>query len=393
MDIVNRLARRRRFSYSEVMRTRVAIVGGGLAGLFAARRLHAANVELVLIEARDRFGGRILTVDEAGQPSEDGFDLGPSWYWPRVQPAIADLVAELGLPAFGQNSDGDVIFERMSREGPQRYHGLAQEPLSFRLVGGTAALVHALTRELPREQILPGTQVKAMALTSDGVELTIKRADGAAEKLMAGQVIVTMPPRLLEATVSFTPDQEAATVRRWRDTPTWMAPHAKFFAVYDRPFWRDAGLSGTAQSMVGPMAEMHDATTASGRAALFGFLGIGAEQRAVLGEEALTRACLDQFARIFGADASSPRATLFKDWAADPLTATPADRGAGGHIAPDPAPWVAGPWGERLALGGSETSPSEPGYLAGAVVAATRAVAETLEKLGAGRSATASRQC
>jgi monoamine oxidase len=101
-----------------------------------------------------------------------------------------------------------------------------------------------------------------------------------------------------------------------------MAPHSKFFALYDHPFWREAGLSGTAQSMVGPMMEMHDATTASVKAALFGFLGVAAEQRVLLGEEALTRACLDQFARIFGEEAGGPRATLFKDWAADPLTAT-----------------------------------------------------------------------
>jgi monoamine oxidase len=163
-----------------------------------------------------------------------------------------------------------------------------------------------------------------------------------------------------------------------------MAPHAKFFAVYDQPFWREAGLSGTAQSMVGPMPEIHDATTASGQAALFGFLGVGADQRAALGEDALTRACLDQLARLFGADARHPRATLFKDWAADPLTATAADRVATGHPVPDLAPWVSGPWQARLALAGSETSPSEPGYLAGAVVAAARAVADTVQKLGAG---------
>jgi monoamine oxidase len=366
------------------METQVAIVGGGLAGLYAARLLHAVKLEFVLIEARDRLGGRILTVDKTGHPAEDGFDLGPSWYWPRMQPALAGLVAELGLSSFGQNSDGDVIFERMSREAPQRVRPVAQDPQAARLAGGTGALVRALARDLPRERLLLSTQVTAMALRGDGVELAIRRADGADETLVAGQVIAAVPPRLLEATVSFTPPQEASTALRWRGTPTWMAPHAKFFALYDRPFWCDAGLSGTAQSMVGPMAEMHDATTASGGAALFGFLGVGAEQRATLGEEALTRACLDQLARIFGADARSPRATLFKDWAADPWTATAADRGAGGHPAADSAPWVAGPWKERLALAGSETSPSEPGYLTGAVVAAGRAVAETREKLGAG---------
>ena len=146
------------------------------------------------------------------------------------------------------------------------------------------------------------------------------------------------------------------------------------FALYDRPFWREAGLSGTAQSMVGPMAEMHDATTAGGRAALFGFLGVGADQRTVLGEDALTAACLTQLARIFGEEARTPLATFLKDWSADPLTATPADRVAGGHVIPNDDPWVSEAWKQRLLLAGSETSPVEPGYLAGAVIAARRAV-------------------
>ncbi|HWK50790.1 MAG TPA: FAD-dependent oxidoreductase [Steroidobacter sp.] len=364
----------------DVSKCAVAIVGAGLAGLCAARLLQAQGIDFILIEARDRLGGRIFTANQAGLPCEDGFDLGPSWYWPHMQPAIGALVEELGLTAFCQSSDGDVIFERMSRESPQRYRGLVQEQQSMRLVGGTAALVRALAQELPIERIQLNTQVTAMALTEKDVELSLSRAGGEVEKLTATQVIAALPPRLLEATVSFMPAQDAATAQRWRDTPTWMAPHAKFFALYERPFWRDAGLSGTAQSMVGPMVEMHDATTASGGAALFGFLGVAAEQRAALGEETLARACLNQFARIFGAEASHPRATLFKDWATDPLTSTAADRAASGHIEPGDELWVSGPWREHLALAGSETSQSDPGYLAGAVVAANRAVARTLAR-------------
>ena len=121
-------------------RTTIDIIGAGLAGLHASRLLRAAHVDFVLIEARDRLGGRILTVHDYGQPADDGFDLGPSWYWPRMQPAIADLIEELDLPAFAQHSDGDVIFERMSREGPQRYHGDPEEPRSFRLAGGAGSL-------------------------------------------------------------------------------------------------------------------------------------------------------------------------------------------------------------------------------------------------------------
>lgn len=366
--------------------TRVVIIGAGLAGLNAARLLHRAGIGFVLFEARDRPGGRILTVDETGQPAEDGFDLGPSWFWPGMQPPIGDLVAELGLPAFGQHSEGDVVFERMSREAPHRFPGMRQEPQSMRLAGGTAALIRALLRDVPPGSLHFEARVASMRVTDTGAELSVQHADGSSETVRAEHVIAALPPRILDATIRFEPAQRPETLQRWRDTPTWMAPHAKVFAVYDRPFWRKAGLSGTAQSMVGPLAEIHDATTASGRAALFGFVGVGvgAQQRASLGEGALATACIQQLARIFGQEAAHPRATLYKDWAGDALTATPEDLLSAGH--PDGADdgWVSGPWHDRLTLAGSETSPREAGYLAGAVEASRHAVDIVLKRL-AGR--------
>lgn len=362
------------------MHTAVAIVGGGLSGLVAARRLHARGVDVTVLEARARLGGRILSADETGTPSEDGFDLGPSWFWPHAQPGLAALVGELGLATFAQHSAGDLMFERMSRERPSRYRPADQDSQSFRLVGGTQTLVAALAASLPEARIRTGVRMSGLALSGRRVDIRLAGAAAPDEVFTADQVIAALPPRLL-ADVSLVPGIDPVCARRWRETPTWMAPHAKFFAIYDRPFWRDAGLSGTAQSFVGPLSEVHDASTASGKAALFGFVGLGVHARVSLGEPALTAARVEQLVRIFGAEASHPRATLIKDWASDPLTAAPLDAAPGGHPQVSGHPWVTGPWCEVLSLAGSETSTTEPGYLAGAVSAAERAVAEVLARL------------
>lgn len=363
------------------MRTTVAIIGGGVAGLCAARLLRAAGVEFKLFDARERLGGRVLSVDASGQASGDGFDLGPSWFWPDMQPALGSLVQELGLAAFAQNSEGDVLLERIRNTRPQRHPGMHQVPQSMRLVGGTGALVHALARDLPSQSLQLGARVTRMMLGEAVVTLHVVRSNGQEEILEASQVIAATPPRLLQASVDFAPALPSAVARRWRDAATWMAPHAKFLALYDRPFWRAAGLSGTAQSMVGPLVEIHDASTASGAAALFGFCGVEADRRAAMSEAALADACLEQLARLFGPEAARPSGTLFKDWAADGWTATADDRNPSGHPLPGGAAWVTGPWQERLSLGGSETSTTAPGYLAGAVDAAERAVSEVTARL------------
>ena len=76
------------------MRRDAVVIGAGVAGLSAARELSAAGRDVLVLEARDRIGGRTWTVDLAGAPA----DLGASWiHGPHENPLTAFL-AEANIP-------------------------------------------------------------------------------------------------------------------------------------------------------------------------------------------------------------------------------------------------------------------------------------------------------
>ena len=81
-------------------------------------------------------------------------------------------------------------------------------------------------------------------------------------------------------------------------------------------------------------------------------------------------------ARLFGPQAAAPRGEFIQDWALESYTATLADLDSVGHHAEAPPPAAAsGPWCGRLMGVASEWSPQFPGYVAGAIEAASLAVA------------------
>lgn len=91
----------------ETLETDVAIVGAGLAGLVAARRLGGSGVSAVVIEARDRVGGRLLN-EELGEGKV--VEVGGQWIGP-TQDRIAALAAELGVETFPTHDEGRHLLE------------------------------------------------------------------------------------------------------------------------------------------------------------------------------------------------------------------------------------------------------------------------------------------
>jgi monoamine oxidase len=359
------------------------VVGAGLSGLVAANLLERLGLCGTLLEARGRIGGRVF-----GVAAEDGthrFDLGPAWVWPELNPRTADWLSTLGLALFEQQGRGAGLVELPSQAVRRHATGFAQQPPSMRLVGGIACLTDALRARLVRTRVLLGTRVRGLNACPDGTVSVEFERGGQVGALVASSVILALPPRLLASTLRWSPALPAEQSQRWGDAPTWMAGHAKLLALYRTPFWRAAGLSGSAVSQAGPLAEVHDASDAEGRhAALFGFVGVPVAWRWRMGRQALIDASVAQLGRLFGAEALTPRAVYLQDWAEEAETATPADaQPASAHPAPMSTALLA-PWRDRIHLAGSEFAPGFPGYLEGAVLAAELAVDALQAHLGSG---------
>lgn len=360
----------------------VVIIGGGLSGLCAAFLLEKREIDYVLLEARDTLGGRIL----AGKPIKkstsslinselksfvDQFDLGPSWFWPEYQQQFDRLLNELRLQSFAQFEEGDMIVERALDESVLRTTGYRSSPTSMRINGGMTALIQSLYTRLEPSRVMTNQIVHKISKIEESIIIECEDNSNEGSSWHAQHVLLALPPRLVSETIVFEPALPVELKRQWHHTATWMAPHAKYIAVYDHPFWQEQGLSGSARSAQGPMVEIHDASIPEGSAALFGFIGIPASRRQNMSDAVLKMHCSAQLVRLFGTQAAAPTIEYLKDWSKDRFTATSMDASSDGqHAATPNAQATSGAWKECLTGIGSEWSLQFSGYLAGAVDAA-----------------------
>lgn len=352
--------------------TDVLIVGGGLAGLALAWQCQQRGNDYRLIEARDRWGGRVLSHAVTLGQCAAHVDVGPSWFWPG-QPRIAQLIEQLNLQAFDQFSDGATAYED-ERGHLSRNRGYASMQGAFRLLGGMGALTAALSARLDTRRI--ALNCAALKINPAGEELLTEVAHGATavRRIQSRRVVLAVPPRVIAKSIHLDAMVNPTQLAALQSIPTWMAAQAKVVAVYERPFWREAGWSGDAMSRHGPLVEIHDASGAPGTPyalyALFGFVGVPAAARQGQ-SEALLEHAKQQLARLFGDAALQPVKIILQDWVEEPHTATPLDAKA---LAQHPdyglPPALLNLAQGRLLLACSEVAPEYGGYLEGALSAA-----------------------
>ena len=442
----------------------VAVVGGGLSGLAAARRLNARGRSVIVLEARDRVGGKMRTDHVAGHHA----DLGAHWIGP-TQDRIAALARELGVRTESQHLNGDAVLvsrgrrhtfggslprlsplalaelgvaqlrlDRLRRRVPledpwiltaandwdaqtvatfTRRHlrtadarmfmslatelvlGAEPEELSLlyflfylqsgggltsltefeggaqqdHFVGGSQQICTKIAEDLSRAMTL-GSAVAAVEQAEDEVAL---RTEGG-EEVRARYAIVAVSPALAGRWHWARPlpaDRDALAQRM----P--MGAYMKVVLAYDRPWWRDDGLSGIAYADAGPVQMVVDAGSKSagggmlacfitGRAVeRYGRLELGARQASI--REALVR--------MLGPAAAHWTAYAECDWTAEPYSRGgpvgvmgPGTLGRYGHVLRRPE--------GRVHWAGTDTATVWNGYMDGAIQAGERAADEVLAR-------------
>jgi monoamine oxidase len=159
----------------------VLVVGAGLAGLTAARELTAAGRSVLVLEARDRVGGRVVN-EEIG----DGkiVEMGGEYAGP-TQDRILALAAELGIATFPTYDTGKKVLHFNGRRGTYSGSIPRISPLVLADIGQAQGRLELLARKIPTGA--PWTAPDAERLDGQTFETWIRRhaASRTARKLLA----------------------------------------------------------------------------------------------------------------------------------------------------------------------------------------------------------------
>jgi monoamine oxidase len=475
-------ARRRAAGRPPGRRADVVVVGAGLSGLMAARRLVQQGRSVLVLEARDRVGGRTLNHSLGGGKV---VEVGGEWVGPTQDHVVA-LAKELGIATFKTYNDGNNVYYANGLVTPYSSTGplgpvppdptaagdaekailqinnmatmvpvaapwtassatdwdsqtletweqnnlatpsgkalfdvgieavFAAEPrdvsLLFAVFYTASATNESTAPDINRLFSTPnGAQDSRLVGGSQLISIKMAAQLGVAGGRRAGRVLLNQPVRVIAQTRSGVrvttdhvtvsakhvivtgPPSITALIRYEPDLP-WMRAQLtqrypqgtviKCEAVYDKPFWRDQGLTGQAVSLTGPVKVTFDNSPPDGSpGVMLGFIEAqAARQASQMSAAARKAAVLANFVTFFGEQARNPRQYIEMNWSNEPWT-----RGCYvGFTAPgvllDYGPAIRTPIG-RIHWAGSETSDYWNGYMDGAVRSGERAASEVLAEL------------
>ena len=464
------LARRR------VRRADVVVVGAGFAGLTAARELVGRAHSVVVLEARDRVGGRVVNkdlgngvfterggtfqgptqthvkrlADEVGVGTfpmynqgnnvyyADGdrlewSDTGPTgtappdpevivdvakivlrlnqlsrqvpvkepWKAPKAEewdrrtleqfaiangsdnPRFLELVnAALRAQMGAESRDVSMLFALLftAQSGDHKHPGTFDRNFNTRggaqqnrFHGGSAVIGERVATQLG-DRVVLGSPVRRIERRANGVTVESDHV-----VVHAKRAVIAMPPTLVRR-IHFSPGLPEQR-RRLNDTMP-NGTLTKVSAVYERPFWRDKGLSGTAVSINGPVGIFYDDSPEDAtKGIVIGFVGGDRNRRYLtLGQRERSARVVTELETLFGHEARDVERYVESDWRSERWS-----RGCPIAYAPPEVltrygPALRRPVG-RIHWAGTETADYWAGYMDGAVRSGERVAREIDELL------------
>jgi monoamine oxidase len=122
----------------------VCIVGAGYTGMTAALRLAEAGIDVAVVEARDRIGGRVWT---ERRPDGVWIDRGAAWLGPYHERALA-LAAELGVATYPTFNEGEHVYMKNGRA--HTYTGLVPLKMGIPALVNMGIVLKLLDRAVAR---------------------------------------------------------------------------------------------------------------------------------------------------------------------------------------------------------------------------------------------------
>ena len=416
----------------------VIVVGAGFTGLSAAEALVSAGIDVIVLEARDRVGGRVelvafsdgMRVDTGGQfvcdempeimalvrrfgkalaetpmegafliqrdskAAETGYTFAESG---RIRaranridphdPAIAGLTAEAWLARQSDPPDAKAGYRAMVEglwcrpigeiplwyliDNDRRTTSNGSE-LQYFVEGTVHAVAEALAATLG-----PRLQLNTAATCVERMDGSVTVTTGNRDVFRARQIIVAVPP-VMASRITYEPDLPKPLIDAFA---AWKSGTViKTFVRYERPFWRDRGLSGMV--MWRDVLGLFACDVSSDRAAaLVVFVGGPlAAQWSGKGAGFVQAEIIRRLVAALGSEAGDYTDLRMRDWVDD--------RWSGGgysDVITDASAYdaeaiirVGAP---PVHFAASELAPSFPAYIEGAIIAGREAAARVMAAL------------